>query len=106
RPMVISEGRIAFEHVDFQYGQHAIPLYRDLDMTIRPGERVGLVGYSGSGKTTFVKLIQRLHDVSGGRVTIDGTDIRTVTQASLRSQMAIVQQEPILFHRSLAENIA
>jgi ATP-binding cassette subfamily B protein len=102
----ITEGRIAFEHVDFRYGRHATPLYSDLNVSIRPGERVGLVGYSGSGKSTFVKLIQRLYDVSGGRITIDGTDIRTVTQASLRSQMAIVQQEPILFHRSLAENIA
>jgi ATP-binding cassette subfamily B protein len=105
-PIHITAGHIAFEHVDFRYGRHATPLYRDLTVTIQPGERVGLVGYSGSGKSTFVKLIQRLYDVSGGRITIDGTDIRTVTQASLRSQMAIVQQEPILFHRSLAENIA
>ena len=106
KPTEIEEGRIVFEHVDFQYGRHATPLYRDLNVVIKPGERVGLVGYSGSGKTTFVKLIQRLHDVTGGRITIDGTDIRDVTQASLRSQLAIVQQEPILFHRSLSENIA
>jgi len=64
------------------------------------------VGHSGSGKTTFVKLIQRLHDVTAGAIHIDGTDIRDMTQASLRAQIAIVQQEPILFHRSLAENIA
>jgi ATP-binding cassette subfamily B protein len=102
----VEEGRIRFEHVDFQYGRHATPLYRGLDVTIEAGERVGLVGYSGSGKSTFVKLIQRLYDVTGGRITIDGTDIREVTQASLRSQIAIVMQEPILFHRSLAENIA
>jgi ATP-binding cassette, subfamily B, bacterial len=75
-------------------------------VTIRAGERVGLVGHSGSGKTTFVKLIQRLHDVKSGRILIDGQDIAEVTQASLRQQIAIVQQEPILFHRSLAENIA
>ena len=106
RPMVITRGGIAFEHVDFLYGAHLKPLYTDLDVTIAPGEKVGLVGHSGSGKTTFVKLIQRLHDVSGGRITIDGTDIRDVQQASLRSQIAIVQQEPVLFHRSLAENIA
>ncbi|HVF17351.1 MAG TPA: ATP-binding cassette domain-containing protein, partial [Steroidobacteraceae bacterium] len=61
---------------------------------------------SGSGKTTFVKLIQRLYDVNNGRVLIDGQDVRGATQASLRAQIAIVQQEPILFHRSLAENIA
>jgi ATP-binding cassette, subfamily B, bacterial len=105
-PATITSGGIAFEHVDFRYGQHATPLYRDLDVTIAPGERVGLVGFSGSGKSTFVKLIQRLYDVSGGRITIDGTDIRDVTQESLRASIAIVQQEPILFHRSLAENIA
>ncbi|MEI4557880.1 ATP-binding cassette domain-containing protein, partial [Klebsiella pneumoniae] len=75
-------------------------------MTIRAGERVGLVGRSGSGKTTFVKLVQRLYDVSGGRILIDGQDIALATQQSLRSQIAIVQQEPILFHRTLAENIA
>jgi ATP-binding cassette subfamily B protein len=81
-------------------------LYRDLNLRIAPGERVGLVGHSGSGKTTFVKLIQRLYDVSGGHVLIDGQSVSRATQASLRSQIAIVQQEPILFHRSLAENIA
>jgi len=73
---------------------------------IRAGERVGLVGRSGSGKTTFVKLVQRLYDVSGGKILIDGQDIALATQQSLRSQIAIVQQEPILFHRTLAENIA
>ena len=106
RPVEITEGRIAFERVNFQYGQHATALYDDLSVTIQAGEKVGLVGYSGSGKSTFVKLIQRLYDVTGGRIVIDGTDIRDMPQASLRSQIAIVQQEPILFHRSLAENIA
>jgi len=106
RPISISKGGIVFEHVDFHYGAHLKPLYRDLSVTITPGEKVGLVGHSGSGKTTFVKLIQRLHDVSGGRIAIDGVDIREVQQASLRRQIAIVQQEPVLFHRSLAENIA
>jgi len=106
KPALIEEGTIAFEHVTFQYGKHATPLYTDFSVTIPAGQRVGLVGHSGSGKTTFVKLIQRLYDVSGGRITIDGIDIRDATQASLRSQIAIVAQEPILFHRSLAENIA
>jgi len=106
RPMQVKAGAITFEHVDFHYGAHLKPLYQGLDVSIRPGEKVGLVGHSGSGKTTFVKLIQRLHDVTGGRITIDGTDIRDVQQASLRQQIAIVQQEPVLFHRSLAENIA
>ncbi|MEP7248124.1 MAG: ATP-binding cassette domain-containing protein, partial [Gammaproteobacteria bacterium] len=68
--------------------------------------RIGLVGQSGSGKTTFVKLIQRLYDVTEGRIVIDGQNVASATQASLRSQIAIVQQEPILFHRSLAENIS
>jgi ATP-binding cassette subfamily B protein len=106
KPVEINEGRIAFERVDFQYGQHTTALYDDLSVTIQAGEKVGLVGYSGSGKSTFVKLIQRLYDVTGGKIVIDGTDIRDMPQASLRSQIAIVQQEPILFHRSLAENIA
>ncbi|HWA18878.1 MAG TPA: ABC transporter ATP-binding protein [Devosia sp.] len=103
---IIEEGRIDYDHVTFQYGNHATPLYRDFSVTIPAGQKVGLVGHSGSGKTTFVKLIQRLYDVTGGRILIDGTDIRDMTQASLRGQIAIVQQEPILFHRSLAENIA
>ena len=78
KPIAIEAGGIAFEHVDFHYGAHATPLYDDLSVTIAPGERVGLVGHSGSGKTTFVKLIQRLYDVSGGRIAIDGQDIRDV----------------------------
>ncbi|WP_432283303.1 ABC transporter ATP-binding protein [Aminobacter sp. BA135] len=102
----IGDGGIEFKHVTFHYGTHANPLYRDFSVSIKPGERVGLVGHSGSGKTTFVKLIQRLYDVGGGKITIDGQDIAKATQSSLRSQIAIVQQEPILFHRSLAENIA
>jgi ATP-binding cassette subfamily B protein len=102
----IRGGRIVFEDVTFHYGGHRIALYDGLSVDIRAGERVGLVGRSGSGKTTFVKLVQRLYDVSGGRILIDGQDIADATQYSLRSQIAIVQQDPILFHRSLAENIA
>jgi len=102
----IGNGEITFDHVTFHYGSHESALYRDFSVKIEAGERVGLVGHSGSGKTTFVKLIQRLYDVSGGAIRIDGQNIADVTQASLRSQIAIVQQEPILFHRTLAENIA
>jgi ATP-binding cassette subfamily B protein len=105
-PIDIHGGRIVFEEVTFHYGGHRAPLYEGLSVDIRAGERVGLVGRSGSGKTTFVKLVQRLYDVSGGRILIDGQDIGHATQQSLRSQIAIVQQDPILFHRSLAENIA
>jgi ATP-binding cassette subfamily B protein len=105
-PLRVDAGEICLDRVTFAYaGQHQ-PLYRDLTVWISAGERIGLVGHSGSGKTTFVKLIQRLYDVSGGRVLIDGQDVRTATQQSLRAQIAIVPQEPILFHRSLAENIA
>jgi ATP-binding cassette subfamily B protein len=106
RAIVIGKGEIRFEHVTFHYGANATPLYRDFSVRIAPGERVGLVGHSGSGKTTFIKLIQRLYDVSEGRISIDGQDIAHAKQTSLRSQIAIVQQEPVLFHRSLAENIA
>jgi ATP-binding cassette subfamily B protein len=106
RPIDIQGGRIVFEDVTFHYGGHRAPLYDGLSVDVRAGERVGLVGRSGSGKTTFVKLVQRLYDVSGGRILIDGQDIAKATQRSLRSQIAMVQQDPILFHRSLAENIA
>jgi len=106
KPIRIAKGEIAFRHVDFHYAGHETPLYRDLSLTIRAGERVGLVGPSGSGKTTLVKLIQRLYDLTGGRILIDGQDIAEAQQSSLRAQIAIVQQEPILFHRTLAENIA
>jgi ATP-binding cassette subfamily B protein len=105
-PIKIKGGGIVFENVTFHYGGHRAPLYDGLSVEIRAGERVGLVGRSGSGKTTFVKLVQRLYDVSGGRILIDGQDIALATQQSLRGQIAIVQQDPILFHRSLAENIA
>ena len=104
-PARITAGEVRFENVGFHYGAHETPLYRDLSVTIRAGERVGLVGHSGSGKTTFVKLIQRLYDVTGGCILIDGQDVAGVTQQSLRSKIAIVPQEPVLFHRTLAENI-
>ena len=75
-------------------------------MRIAPGERVALVGPTGSGKSTFVKLLQRLYDVQEGGVLIDGQDVRTVTQISLRQAVALVPQDPALFHRTIAENIA
>ncbi|MFA1621999.1 ABC transporter ATP-binding protein [Rhizobium mongolense] len=106
RPIRITIGQIEFKNVHFHYGKSPLPLYSDLSISINAGERVGLVGPSGSGKTTFVKLVQRLYDVNDGVILIDGQDVSKVTQASLRSQIAIVQQEPILFHRSIVENIA
>jgi ATP-binding cassette subfamily B protein len=106
RALQIRSGEVRFEHVTFRYAGQTTPLYRELNVRIAGGERIGLVGHSGSGKTTFVKLIQRLYDVTDGRIMIDGQNVSHATQASLRSQIAIVQQEPILFHRSLSENIA
>ena len=99
-------GAIAFEDVRFHYGSHATPLFDGFGVYIEAGEKVALVGESGSGKTTFVKLLQRLYDVNAGRIMVDGQCIAEVTQDSLRQAMALVPQEPILFHRSLAENIA
>jgi ATP-binding cassette subfamily B protein len=106
RPIRIGAGNIRFNRVGFRYGPHVHPLFNDFSLNIAAGERVGLVGHSGSGKTTFVKLVQRLHDVTAGEILIDGQNIAKVRQSSLRAQIAIVAQEPILFHRSLADNIA
>jgi ATP-binding cassette subfamily B protein len=102
----VTGGRIDLRHMGFRYGAQGNELFSNLSLTIRAGERVGLVGPSGSGKSTFVRLIQRLHDVTEGSICIDGQNIAGVTQSSLRSQIAIVPQDPALFHRTLAENIA
>ncbi len=102
-------GAILFDNVRFAYPGHGPerpPLYENLDLCIAPGEKVALVGPSGSGKSTFVKLIQRLYDVDAGAILIDGQDIAAVQQTSLRRSVSIVPQEPVLFHRSLADNIA
>jgi ATP-binding cassette subfamily B protein len=99
-------GRIALDRVTFTYGNQPRPIYVDFSLQIAAGERVALVGASGSGKSTFVKLLQRLHDIDAGRILIDGQDIAAVTLESLRRAIALVPQDPALFHRSLAENIA
>ncbi len=99
-------GEIVFEHATFRYKSVSEPLFRDFSLTIRPGERVALVGPTGAGKSTFVKLIQRLYDLEAGRILIDGQDIAGVTQNSLRRAIAVVPQDPTLFHRTIAENIA
>jgi ATP-binding cassette subfamily B protein len=99
-------GEIVFDRVTFAYKSAEQPLYDGFSLRIDPGERVALVGPTGAGKSTFVKLIQRLYDVQGGRILVDGQDIATVTQGSLRRAIAVVPQDPALFHRSLAENIA
>jgi ABC-type branched-subunit amino acid transport system ATPase component len=92
--------------VTFRYKAAGAPLYDGFSLKIAPGERVALVGPTGSGKSTFVKLVQRLHDLQGGRIVIDGQDVSAVTQGSLRRAIAVVPQDPALFHRSLLENIA
>jgi len=105
RPARIARGEIRFEQVGFRYAGQERAIYDGLSLTIQPGETIGLVGASGSGKSTFVKLLQRLYDVTSGQVLVDGQDVRSLTQSSLRSRIALVPQEPVLFHRSLAENI-
>ena len=102
--LTVNQGEIRFENVDFAYAE-GIEVFRGLNLTIRPGERVGLVGFSGSGKSTFVNLVLRLYDIQGGRILIDGRDIREVTQNSLRRAVSMISQEPMLFHRSLRENV-
>ncbi len=103
----VNTGRVAFENVVFTHdGQDTATLFQDFSLTIPAGQKVGLVGHSGSGKTTLTRLLLRFSDVESGTVAIDDTDISSVTQASLRSAIAYVPQEPLLFHRSLRDNIA
>jgi len=104
RPLVVRQGEIRFEQVDFDYGGDK-PVIRSLNLHIRPGEKIGLVGRSGAGKSTVLNLILRFYDVSGGRVLIDGQDIAQVTQDSLRAQVGMVTQDTSLLHRSVSENI-
>lgn len=101
-----ARGEIVFDAVTFQYKGQDERLYDRLSLRIAPGETVALVGATGSGKSTFVKLVQRLYDVTDGAVRIDGADVRTVRQADLRQAIAVVPQEPGLFHRSIGANIA
>jgi ATP-binding cassette subfamily B protein len=99
------DGEIVFDHVTFRYKSAETPIYKAFDLRIAPGERVALVGPTGSGKSTFVKLIQRLYDIEAGQIRIDGQDVARVAQGSLRRAVAVVPQDPALFHRSVAENI-
>ncbi|WP_375267796.1 ABC transporter ATP-binding protein [Phenylobacterium sp.] len=99
-------GEIAFDRVTFGYAGAERPLYQDFTLIVAPGERVALVGATGAGKSTFVKLLQRLYDVQSGRILIDGQDVSKVSQGSLRRAIAVVPQDPALFHRTIGENIA
>ena len=99
------QGRIDFDHVDFAYGRDDGAGIRDLDLHIAAGEKLGIVGASGAGKSTLVSLLLRLYDVERGAVRIDGHDVRTVTQESLRRNIAMVTQETAMFNRSARDNI-
>ncbi|MGO4336034.1 ABC transporter ATP-binding protein [Labrys sp. KB_33_2] len=101
----VPRGKIVFEHVRFGYGG-TLPVFSDLSLTIRAGEKVGIVGPSGAGKSTLVNLLLRLYAIQSGRILIDGQDIAGVTQDSLRRHIGVVTQDNSLLHRSIQDNIA
>ena len=103
-PLRVGPGEIRFERVGFAYDS-AHPVFASLDLTIRAGERVGLIGRSGAGKSTLVSLLLRLHDVQAGRILVDGQDVSAVAQDSLRAAIGVVTQDTSLLHRSIADNI-
>jgi len=103
-PMRLTRGGVEFRDVSFAYSLDQ-PIFRHMNVSIPAGQRVGLVGYSGSGKSTFVSLILRLYDPQSGAVQVDGVDIRSLTQESLHAQLSLIPQDPSLFHRSLLDNI-
>ena len=106
RDLDVAQGEIRFEHVTFTYGRNdGKKVLDDLSLTIKPGERVGLIGRSGAGKSTLVNLLLRFHDLAEGSIRIDGHDIREVTQESLRGAIGMVTQDTSLLHRSIAANI-
>lgn len=108
KPMVVTNGRIDFKDIGFSYtdGNTTTQVFKDFNLHIPAGQRVGLVGMSGAGKTTLTKLLLRLSDIQEGQILIDGQNVADTTQQSLRRQIAYVPQEALLFHRSIAENIA
>ena len=104
KAIVVNRGEIQFDNVSFHYGKQS-GVIENLNLSIRPGEKIGLVGRSGAGKSTVVNLLLRFYDREGGKITIDGTDIATVTQDSLRAHIGVVTQDTSLLHRSVRENI-
>ncbi|MHB1110272.1 MAG: ABC transporter ATP-binding protein [Devosia sp.] len=105
KPLAVSKGDIRFENVSFHYGKKG-GVIEGLDLHIRPGEKIGLVGRSGAGKSTIVNLLLRFYDRESGLIAIDGTDIATVTQDSLRANIGVVTQDTSLLHRAVRDNIA
>lgn len=105
-PLRIRQGGIVFDDVTFTHSGAHTPLFDELSFRIKPGEKIGLVGHSGSGKTTFTRLLMRFSDIDKGTIMIDGQNIAHITQDDLHSTIAFVPQEPMLFHRTLADNIA
>ncbi|HQS83431.1 MAG: ABC transporter ATP-binding protein [Alphaproteobacteria bacterium 16-39-46] len=103
-PLHITKGEIIFDNVTFHY-REAIPLFQNLSVTIEGGSKVGLVGYSGCGKTTFANLILRLFDINEGKILIDKQIVKVITQDSLRNAVGMIPQDPSLYHRSLTDNI-
>jgi ATP-binding cassette subfamily B multidrug efflux pump len=103
-PLAVARGEVRFDHVGFHYGK-AKGIIDDLSLTIRPGEKVGLVGRSGAGKSTIVNLLLRFYDIESGRITIDGQDVSAVSQESLRGAIGMVSQDTSLLHRSVRENL-
>jgi ATP-binding cassette subfamily B protein len=104
KPLHVKKGEVIFESVKFHY-KNAGPLFDNLSISIPPNQKVGLVGYSGSGKSTFVNLILRLYEINQGNIMIDDNNIAEVTLESLRQAIAVIPQDPALFHRSIKENI-
>ena len=104
KDLEIKLGRLKFNKINFAY-ENGEKVLEDFSLEIKPGQKVALVGLSGSGKSTLVKLLLRLHDIQDGQILVDGQDISKVTQESLRKRISLVPQDPILFHRSLMENI-
>ncbi|RDH87617.1 MAG: metal ABC transporter permease [endosymbiont of Escarpia spicata] len=105
QPLVLREGEVRFEFVDFSYQKERVILH-GVDFTIRPGEKVAVVGHSGAGKSTLSRLLFRFYDVTGGRVLLDGQDIRSVTRDSLRAVIGIVPQDTVLFNESILYNLS
>lgn len=104
KSLVVTNGRITFEKVHFQY-KNTEPLFQNKSITIEPKQKIGLVGYSGGGKSTFISLLLRLYNIDSGKILIDDQNIQDVTQDSLHESIAVIPQDPFLFHRSLMENI-